>query len=102
MADTYYAIVDKQTGQLRSTGSVVADPAELAASGLEALVLDTPPVPGDKRWNPASRKFDLPMTGAVGFPDLLAADAEFGTLPKGTRDQVVAIARRIADGRAAS
>ena len=56
MSDQWFAIVEKATGRLHSTGTVIADAERLQRDGLEALPLDFNPQL-NKEWDQASRTF---------------------------------------------
>lgn len=52
--DQWYAVIERATGALYSTGTVLADPMP---DELEALPLDHEPDFEAERWNPAARAF---------------------------------------------
>lgn len=72
MADTWFAVYDDATGELVSTGTVVADDATLAARGLVKRVLATNPQVRTSRWNKDKRDF-----GTVPLPKGRISLAEF-------------------------
>jgi hypothetical protein len=62
---TWYAVYHGTTGELRSIGTVLASPAELAAAGLTAMQLADQPAQ-NSRWDTATRAFvAVPPSKAV-------------------------------------
>lgn len=85
---TLFAVYDKATGDLYSTGTVVGDPDDLAERGLVAKQFaDLDAHPENEVWNPKAKAF-RPMTAAEiaeRIPpeaplDRLAADDEYAAL----------------------
>lgn len=70
MTDQWYAIHDA-SGQLVSTGTVLADPLP---AGLTALPIDGPPDFGRDEWDPATLAFNRRPT--VTYNSLKMADVE--------------------------
>ena len=70
---TWYAVVDKQTGEAVSFGTVLAD--ELPAH-LEAIEIAAQPSKGDgTRWDSATRRIvDIPTPPVVDKVGLVLAD----------------------------
>lgn len=72
----WFAVHDRATGELRSLGTVVADPAHLAAQGLEARELgETAPDQHTHRWDSATRAFVLRVV--KDRLDDIVTDAQF-------------------------
>ena len=65
---TWFAVYEADTGRLRSTGTVLADPLP---EGLEARGYEARPEGMD--WNPETRDFDIPRA----VPGTVLTPAEF-------------------------
>lgn len=91
---SFFAVHDA-SGNLVSTGTQVADEATLAKKNLTAKTFagDAPPV--DKRWNRATRSFDLAIPTPPTLEDQLAADPEYTNLPASEQTIVRILARAL-------
>ena len=75
--DQWYAIVEKATGRLHATGTVIADHETLEANGFEAIAAAFNPQDGTKEWDELARQFKDRVPPPVLSPlDAAVAAAE--------------------------
>lgn len=93
---TFYAVYDKATGELYSTGTELGDAAVLAERGLTAVELPEPK-PGQP-WNAKAHRFDPappPTPVAEQVNDLLADDPDFAALTPAQKALIAKFAPRL-------
>lgn len=94
---TFYAVFRKDSGELYSTGSTVADAATLAKDGLAVAELAAPP-DDRQEWNPKAHRFDpAPPVPPVAeqVAAALGGDAEYATLSGADKALLARFAARL-------
>lgn len=97
----YFAVIDSASGELVSTGTVVASRGELERAGRSAIRLEGDGPPADLRWNPKTRAFDLPLEQPDAEPtnaQRLEADPEWAQLSAAEKRLARVLARALGRG----
>lgn len=92
--DQWWAIIEKRTGRLYSTGTMIA---EVLPASFIALSIDGPP--GDRVWNEAKRQFEdpPPIPEPEPIPDNIRQTIE-GLLGSLSVDQKLQLLRELSEG----